>query len=707
MTAKDPKVSQTIFDNAVKGGTATELIAHLRSLPTSQSVIDQVSGLVRRTEALVIVRPNPPAQARRNALLVDVRTHLQASVPSAELEAYDAAVRLIRLAEDGYHRILAFLARCPFATEPADARASAVVARMEANLAALRADIETTLKATSTLSMPGGVGHRDAEGQFVSSDSAVASMVGSLGGTLLMQGYADRWFDRQHGWLVLPDLPTVNQEKILLAGQSEVLSMSWLRWERLHQTARYGDTDVHALAGPDLPDGCPESIALVYARDASRDTLDFIANQRTIDREAIATVDLSGSTSISRIGKGIAGTVAEAPAEYVSSEEVMNILALSEAVGYEIVKDQDRPGGLRLVQWIRGYMCLSELTSSRSASGAADLPRVSRADLVDLLRRASLTNAEAKVFLDAVSFGRGRRDLFDAPVVRTKGDWLLIGPALAAPRMAKIVPSLLASMDIQLKRKGSAFEARVLTLLKNKGIDARYVKVSRGGATYEYDVLASWNDHIFHFECKNRRLSGNDPIQAYRFHQEILSGIKQVHRLRDGLTTWPEIVTEEFGATAAGKTLVHCLLQNDTYCIPGGVEGVYVYDWSALSRFFEAGWLRAVHDHRLPGNVVARNWVGVKRIWRGAEPTPEDLIAEMEAPSQFAIVNHHLDLRQSIFQLDEASLAVDWFLERVPSTLTSFAEALGVPGEAITRRMAEVDAQIAEARMRAEGKREG
>ena len=308
---------------------------------------------------------------------------------------------------------------------------------MEANLAALRADIETTLKATSTLSMPAGVGHRDAEGQFVSSDSAVASMVSSLGGTLLMQGYADRWFDRKHGWLVLPDLPTVNQEKILLAGQSEVLSMSWVRWERLHQTARYGDTDVHALAGSDLPNGCPESIALVYARDASRDTLDFIANQRTIDREAIATVDLSGSTSISRIGKGIAGTVAEAPAEFVSTEEAINVLALSEAVGYEILKDQERPGGLRLVQWIRGYMCLSELASSRSASGAADLPRVSRADLIDLLQRASLTKAEAKVFLDAVSFGRGRRDLFDAPVVRTKGDWMLIGPALVAPRMAK------------------------------------------------------------------------------------------------------------------------------------------------------------------------------------------------------------------------------------------------------------------------------
>ena len=70
-------------------------------------------------------------------------------------------------------------------------------------------------------------------------------------------------------------------------------------------------------------------------------------------------------------------------------------------------------------------------------------------------------------------------------------------------------------------------------------------------------------------------------------------------------------------------------------------------------------------------------------------------------------MNHHLDLRQSIFQLDETSLAVDWFLERVPSTLTSFTEALGVPGEAIARQMAEVDAQIAEARMRAEGKREG
>lgn len=419
-----------------------------------------------------------------------------------------------------------------------------------------------------------------------------------------MEGYANKWFSGHRKWLTLPSLPPVAEREIVLATESEFLAMTWARWERLHENARYLGTDIKILAGENLPESAPEGVKRLYQRDEGGVAADFIANERTIDREGKSAADLLGSTNIGRIGKGIDGRVGLPPHEWVSQEEALGALSLSETVGYNIVEDFDKPGGLRLVQWVRGYMSLAAWVSARPDGHQALTLELDTTEVKDLLHRMSFTPDEADTFLDAVSFGESSRDFFDAPIVRTRGKFLVIGAALVAPRMAKIVPSLLASMNVQLKRKGTAFEGRVIDLFKVHGLDARRVKVTKDRAEYEYDVLVPWGDYLFHFECKNHGLSGNDPKKTYHFLQEFDSSIRQVHRLKDALAKWPDIILKEFGAEANGKTVIHCLLHNKTFSFPGGVDGVFIYDWSALSRFFEAGWLRVIHDHRGPNNVV-------------------------------------------------------------------------------------------------------
>ncbi|WP_338661286.1 nuclease-related domain-containing protein [Pararoseomonas sp. SCSIO 73927] len=638
-------------------------------------------------------RSDAAAQTERDVFLSDLRSYLADHHPAADLVILDQALRLLRVAEDGHHRILACLSRMPFSKNPPEIRAAAVVSRMEVNLAALMADLHAAVHATRGIMMPGGPVLQDATGRIFHADDVVTNMVVSLGGTLSMEGYANGWFDAD-GHLILPDLPLVDNNDIMLAGQSEALSASWIRWTRMHETARYGLTDIEVLEGGNLPSEAPPSIKLVYEREPSRDTLDYIANARTIDREAIAIAALHNTSDLSNVCKGIEGTIAAAPTEWISSEELTNSLSLSDTVGYEIVGDTERPGGLRLVQWVRGYACLASLASALTESTPPKLIRVPEETLTDILTRASLSSSEAATFLDAVSFGRSSRDLFDAPIVRTATDWLLIGPALSAPRMAKIVPSLLASRKVQLRRKGAAFEKRVLTFLKGKGFDARNIKVKRGGEEYDYDVVFPWGDHIFHFECKNHGLSGNDPIQAHHFFQEIVSDIKQVERLRNALAKWPDILIGTFGANAAGKEVIHCILENETYCIPGGIDGIYVYDWSALTRFFEDGWFRVSHTHQFPDNIRLQNRVSVAPIWSGDRPAPKDLIAQLEEPAQFRVVSHHLELEQVAFPLDEATMAVDTLLRRRPADVASMAEALGGSGQAVQDQLAKVDAQI-------------
>jgi hypothetical protein len=188
--------------------------------------------------------------------------------------------------------------------------------------------------------------------------------------------------------------------------------MAWARWERLHEKARYFDVGISTVGSDQLPDGAPAGVKRVYERDAGGMIADFIANERAIDREGKSAADLLGTTNIGRIGKGIDSPVELPPMEWISEHEALNSLSLSEAVGYNIAEDLERPGGLRLVQWVRGYMALAAWASKQRGDQQELILEIDPAEARGLLQRMSLTRDEADIFLDAVSFGAGSRDFF-------------------------------------------------------------------------------------------------------------------------------------------------------------------------------------------------------------------------------------------------------------------------------------------------------
>jgi hypothetical protein len=91
-----------------------------------------------------------------------------------------------------------------------------------------------------------------------------------------------------------------------------------------------------------------------------------------------------------------------------------------------------------------------------------------------------------------------------------------------------------------------------------------------------------WGGYVFLFECKNRSLSGFDPVQAYYFGLENRSNAGQVLRLTDALERYPDILTEQFGPEAAGKKIVPCVLNSMPFSLPGMQDGVYFTDWSVI-----------------------------------------------------------------------------------------------------------------------------
>jgi hypothetical protein len=87
------------------------------------------------------------------------------------------------------------------------------------------------------------------------------------------------------------------------------------------------------------------------------------------------------------------------------------------------------------------------------------------------------------------------------------------------------------------------------------------------------------------------------------------------------------------------------------YCIPNGLDGVYFYDFSALSRFFKSGQVMAYSFTGDWKPVESTPWL---KIWSGDAPTADDLLEQMKKPVQFKAVEESLELVDQGFPLPGA-----------------------------------------------------
>jgi hypothetical protein len=70
------------------------------------------------------------------------------------------------------------------------------------------------------------------------------------------------------------------------------------------------------------------------------------------------------------------------------------------------------------------------------------------------------------------------------------------------------------------------------------------------------------------------------------------------------------------------------------FSIPGGIDGVYVYDYSALSRFFREPFITFSSPVIRKDGSTALAEYPVGRLWAADRPSPDDLIRELEKPVQ-------------------------------------------------------------------------
>src|SRR5262249_48194154 len=156
------------------------------------------------------------------------------------------------------------------------------------------------------------------------------------------------------------------------------------------------------------------------------EVVDYVANERLNDRLGQTLLEMLTETSLAAQAVGIQNGAPLIPGAFVSAAEGHSAVSLSEILSYDIAGDDERPGGLRLVEWLRGYAVLNVLAEERAGERKeSPVFVVQRAELLDVLEKCGLTGGTAARFVDRVTLNRSSRDMFDSPLIKTEDGALM------------------------------------------------------------------------------------------------------------------------------------------------------------------------------------------------------------------------------------------------------------------------------------------
>ncbi|HEY1937254.1 MAG TPA: hypothetical protein VGJ33_04895 [Candidatus Angelobacter sp.] len=524
----------------------------------------------------------------------------------------------------------------------------------------------------------------DSSGNLVNADVVADVMMKSLFSTIHMLAYEANWF--KNGTIVLPSRVEISEEIEFKAGIHNLLSQFWDLLSDADDHLRYWGGELTRSKVP-IVDDVPEHDVLKFAFKRHLEIYERIA------RERFDQLSLGLALPVQFLEKAPSpildpskASVRLSPQAYVSFEEVNAADILRRIYQLPMLQDQHRFGGLSPRQWLRGYAILQKCY----ARNANDHPvfqiiTMDRSELSALLERGGLSNHEAALFIQEVTLQRGKRDLYDAPLlVDDVGILHFIAAGFANCSLPMVTASQIGSQQQGLEVKGNTFEASVLDLLTKAGLAAKGFKYHIDGKTYDCDAALLWEHNIFVFECKTHLIPSGSCEHSYYFWKSIQEDIRQCHRIVDDLRNHPEILERHFGKNIGIETIYPVVLNALPFSVPGPIAGVYLFDYSALNRFFtlpditftspimRSDGKRLLLEHRIGS------------FWKGKSPVPEDLVSAMEDPLQVKVNMAGWSIQIANFAISEG-LAIEMpILHQKEPTIESIMHAQGLSHEQIT-----------------------
>ncbi|VTU32054.1 hypothetical protein RA8CHR_04481 [Variovorax sp. RA8] len=635
--------------------------------PLARSLLDAVGGpsadtarlteALRRAGGLLYEYPNPTKEKKRQAFYVELVAYLSSGRPNNVPEDVAVAMETLRVAEAGYRQLVEALSKTDASKLKPAVHVAASMDRAVREAEALNDMLDEQVRGRRSITPHIRVDVGEG-GAPLDPDAGLEHIVNFASMTVQMEAFKGGWFDSE-GAIVVPLADEPSEEALHQAGSTFLLATLWRRWRSVEQRARLLGGGLRILKQEEFTEGAaPEAKTLVEHKvNPNIELPHWVAAERLLDRLNQNYMEMLSSPSAQKVvSKASQNRNLLPPRGLLSTEELQVLWGVSQALAYDVREDQERPGGLRLVEWIRGYCVLKELAQTTKPS---DLVKT-MSGWQHFLAGCGFTAGVAERLVKQLTFRRSSRDLFDHPFVkREDGKYLLFKGSFVSMNIATVVFSAIGSLGEQFQKKGKSFERAVRQTFEDAGIPTFSFKANRNGEEFEYDVVVPWGQYLFIFECKNRSLPNNNPFQMHYFDVANRSNVRQVKRLMKALEEYPDILRDNLPADAVYMKRIPVLLNCLPYSVPGGIDGVFFYDYSALSRFFKSGqvFARSVSLGKGSTEVLAG-----PRLWSGDVPTAEDLIEQLREPLQVKAILDSMEFVESGFPLppDWAALSSDF-----------------------------------------------
>ncbi len=441
---------------------------------------------------------------------------------------------------------------------------------------------------------------------MVRPDAVISGLVKDAGDTLVTLAYAHKWFEKDTNAIVIPAKVQIQEDIAFKAGNFSRAASQWRCLENAWDRSRLYKTRflIREQEFPDKGSGMHLCKVLEVSSVENVELMDRIAQLR-LEQVFFQSQIYLDRAELSKTTPSVSGdAIPLAKAGYLSLVERVAVDILDAYFHLPIDDDSVVIGELPLKAWVRGYAHYERLAHNAAGDPIFSYLRLSEADLLNGLMKSGLLLEQATAFVRLSTFSRGVADLFDAPLLKVEdGSYLFFAPAFHAPVLGVLVLSRISWLnrrrdeqgvpanDSIFENKGKFFEKRVVQLFTEAGIPARSFKYKVASTEYDCDAAVLIEDALFVFECKNRSLPMGHLPSIHYFILALDEGRRQVKRIVQQFTADPELVRAKFGVNATWNRIVPIVLHALPWSF-GCSDGVYVYDWSALSHLVSKGFTR-------------------------------------------------------------------------------------------------------------------
>lgn len=477
------------------------------------------------------------------------------------------------------------------------------------------------------------------EGTSVNPDFLIEQLISSLALSLILLSHENKWF--KSGELVFPACPDIIKQDMVSAGDITSLAIAWQKLSDASNRCILFSGDVFLGKEEDLLDeewqcGINE-IYFYQSKFSEFEKSDFIASRRLVDRSSQNFFETIIDYDLRRvIVDDIEKITSVDDGRYLLVNEIHALQELCKLYCCDITTDENEYEGLRIKEWVRGYSCLGYLSSKTPKR------TYRKAEVISLLVQGGLDNGKAERFLKLTTFGIKSRDFYDKPLLLLdNGEYYLFHSILSGFSISSVVSSVFSQLEVEVKTKGKKFEESILNKLKQKNVKAESFKFKRGADEYEYDTVFVLDKRVFVVECKNRSISGWNSTRSARFSKFLSDTSKQVKRLVNGLTKYPEVFSEHFDEDISDFEVIPLIINCLPFSYAGKFEGVYVSDSSSFGKFFLSGVVS--YDQYSGVNFEESNRKILHNFWSGNYPSSDDLIRHLENPIHLELYRNNIE----------------------------------------------------------------